>query len=234
MSIKKLTRKQVKEGLTQIPIDQILHVPGELTQKQKDFAKGIALGMTATDSYRASYDTQGKPTTVGVDACKLRHNPKVALEIEAYKLAIEAEKHRTPAQLRALVIQSLVQVIIDPEASHSAKINASKVLGTVTEVSAFTERKEVTHITNSADARSKLMDELKAMMKSQAIDVDVKEVDLLLDELSGAASSTPHTPLGVQESLGELHTIPDTLPPSKSLPPESNQSTENTPLSKPF
>jgi len=223
-TIKRLSRKQVKEGLNQIPIDQILHVPGELTQKQKDFAKGIALGMTATDSYRASYDTQGKPTTVGVDSCKLRHNPKIALEIEAYKLAIEAEKHRTPAQLRALVIQSLVQVVIDPEASHSAKINASKVLGTVTEVSAFTERKEVTHITNSADARSKIMQELKDMMKSQAIDVDVKEVDLLLDELSGTTKTPPTPPFGVQESLSDLHTIPDTLSSSESLtlPPIKN------------
>jgi len=234
MTIKKLTRKQVKEGLTQIPIDQILHVPGELTTKQKEFAKGLALGMTGADAYRNAYDTNATPKTIGDNASRLKADNRIQAELEAYKLAIEAEKHRTPAQLRALVIQSLVQVIIDPEASHSAKINASKVLGTVTEVSAFTERKEVTHITNSADARSKLMDELKAMMKSQAIDVDVKEVDLLLDELSGAASSTPHTPLGVQESHGELHTIPDTLPPSKSLPPESDQSTENTPLSKPF
>jgi len=218
-TIKRLSRKQVKEGLNQIPLDQILHVPGELTNKQKEFAKGVALGLTGADAYRNAYNATGTPKTIGDNASKLKADTRIRAEIEAYSLAIEAEKHRTPAQLRALVIQSLVQVVIDPEASHSAKINAAKVLGTVTEVSAFTERKEVTHITNSADARSKIMQELKDMMKSQAIDVDVKEVDLLLDELSGTTKTPPTPPFGVQESLSDLHTIPDTLSSSESLTP---------------
>jgi hypothetical protein len=54
--------------------------------------------------------------------------------------------------LRDLVIQSLVQVVIDPQAKHSVKVSAARVLGTVTEVAAFTERKETRVITSSATA----------------------------------------------------------------------------------
>jgi hypothetical protein len=48
--------------------------------------------------------------------------------------------------MRGLVLQSLVAVLIDPDSKPSEKIQAAKVLGQVTEVAAFTERKEITTI----------------------------------------------------------------------------------------
>ena len=136
----KLTRKQVKEALQTVPIDQILSVPGELTHKQREFARLVAMGKTGAEAYRVAYNAKGKPKTVGNHASDLKKHEGIAREIEAYRLANEAAKYRTPQQLRDLVIHSLVQVVIDPDAKHAQRVQAAKVLGTVTEVAAFIER----------------------------------------------------------------------------------------------
>ena len=117
----------------------------------------------------------------------LSRDPRIIKEIEAYTLAIEAAKHRTPAALRELVIQGLVQVALDADTKDSVKVQALKTLGTVTEVAAFTERKEVRSITSSDDARARVMAELRGILTAQAQDATVIEADAdsLLRELSG-------------------------------------------------
>jgi hypothetical protein len=117
----------------------------------------------------------------------------VQREIEAYALAIEAEKHRTPAALRALVIQTLTQTLIDPDTLPAHRLQAAKILGTVTEVAAFTERKEVRTISSSEDARARVMQELRGLITLGASDATVIEADSLLAELAGegAKTSTP-------------------------------------------
>ena len=133
----KLTRKQIREGLDQVPIQDILGkaVSRELTAKQKAFALEVAKGNTKAGSYRKVYSKTAKPKTAGDAGSRLASDPRIIAEIQAYNLAIEAQKHRTPEALRSLVIQSLVQVLIDPEAKQSTKVASAKVLGTVTEVS---------------------------------------------------------------------------------------------------
>ena len=230
------TRKQIKEALKTVPIDQVLGVRGELTHKQKTFARLIASGHTGADSYRMSYDTKGNPVTTGNEASKLKHNPKIAAEIEAYKLANEAATYQTPAQLRALVIHSLVQTVIDPDVKPATKVAAAKVLGTVTEVAAFTERREVRTIKTSDDAKTELLAKLRNLMMQGATDAEVKDVDSLIREIradSGNNSSNeathenvadaerdPHTPeSGAKESHGSIHTIPHTPTSPKSTTP---------------
>jgi len=230
------TRKQIKEALKTVPIDQVLGVRGELTHKQKTFARLIASGHTGADSYRMSYDTNGNPVTTGNEASKLKHNPKIAAEIEAYKLANEAAAYQTPAQLRALVIHSLVQTVIDPDVKPATKVAAAKVLGTVTEVAAFTERREVRTIKTSEDAKTELMAKLRGLMMQGATDAEVKDVDSLIREIhadSGNDSSNeatpenvadaerdPHTPeSGAKESHGSIHTMPHTQTSPKSTTP---------------
>ena len=114
--------------------------------------------------------------------------PSVAQEIEALQLAEAAQALQTPAQLRALVIQTLVQTAIDPTTKPAVRVQAAKVLGTVTEVAAFTERKEVRTISSSEDARAKVMAEIRALMlgSSDAEDIQAKE---LLDELTAPADT---------------------------------------------
>jgi hypothetical protein len=211
-----LTRKQIKDGLQQVPIDRILSVSGQLTPKQKRFAAEVAAGNSKAGAYRTAYSSKAKPKTAGDAGYRLSTDSRIAAEIEAYRLANEAAKHRTAGQLRDLVIQSLVQVVIDPDAKHSAKISAARVLGTVTEVAAFTERKETRVITSSANARDQIMQQLRDMMKagaSDAIEIDAAE---LLQELTPTlVESAPDDPTGDpmplserQESQDGSHTIP--------------------------
>jgi len=210
----KLTRKQIREGLDQIPIDHLLgkSVSRNLTAKQKNFALEVAKGSTGAAAYRKAYDTHSSKKTHGDAASRLRADVRIKSEIEAYALAIEAEKHRSPAALRALVIQSLVQVVIDPDAKQATKVQAAKVLGTVTEVAAFTERKEVRTITSSEDARARVMGELRRLMSSGAEDARIIDsaADSLLAELLPKVSDDSEV-IDEEISLDEAH--PDPMPP---------------------
>jgi hypothetical protein len=211
--MKTLNRSQIKEGLTQIPMETILNVSDKaLTGKQKKFAMEVAMGQTGSDAYRKAYNSKAKPKSVAVEASKLKAKPSIAQTIEAYEAAIKAQTYQTPAGLRALVIQTLVNVLVDDEAGDSVKIAAAKTLGTVTEVAAFTERKEVRTITSSEDTKAKLMLKLRDMMKREAIDAPVIEVDSLLEELkpkTPAAETHPYpTPQANEtESHPQLHTM---------------------------
>jgi len=185
----KLTRKQVKEALQTVPIDQILSVPGELTHKQREFARLVAMGKTGAEAYRVAYNAKGKPKTVGNHASDLKKHEGIAREIEAYRLANEAAKYRTPQQLRELVIHSLVKIAIDEDVKAATRVQAAKVLGTVTEVAAFTERREVKHVQSSEDARAALMAKLREVMNAGAVDVESRTADSLLAEITGEAGN---------------------------------------------
>lgn len=218
--INKLSRKQITEGLDTIPLESLF--PGktkELTHKQRTFAREVAKGSTGAGAYRKAYNTKATPKTQGNQAHKLMSRPDISAEIQAYQRAIEAETHRTPAALRALVIQSLVQVVLDPEEKGAVRVQAAKVLGTVTEVSAFTERRETKIISSSEDAKRNVMEQIRQLMKDGATDAQVIEhdADSLLKELAGDATPPAGGPPAVEEeALRNLHTIPQERPPSLS------------------
>ena len=225
--MKTLTRKQIREGLEQVPMADILGVSRkEITPKMQTFAREIAKGSKKVDAYRKAYKADAKPSSLAKDPYTLAKDPRVIQEVEAYRLALESAKHRTPEALRSLVIQSLVQVLIDPEAKQATKVQASKVLGTVTEVSAFTERKEIRHIRSSEDTKAKIMGQLRDMLKAGAEDVTFVEADTLLRELAGETHPLPTPPIDVAESLDPIHTIQ----PERSL--EESDSEEPPPPEK--
>jgi len=233
----KLTKAQIREGLDTVPVSHILGkgAARELTAKQKAFALEVAKGSTGAAAYRKAYNTKALPKTQGNQAHKLKARPDISAEIEAYQLALEGAKHRNPAALRELVIQSLVKVIIDPYAKPGQITAAAKVLGTVTEVAAFTERKEVRTITSSEDARAAIMAQLKELSKASAEDAHIidAQADDLMRELSGADTHPHPAPQTVDvESRSALHTIPLEQPPSENHPDETPPpSTEETPPS---
>jgi len=242
-----MNRKQVREALDTIPMDRILSVPGELTHKQKQFARLVADGSTGAGAYRVAYKSKGKPKTVGDNASKLKTDTRIQAEIEAYRLANQAAEYRTPQQLRDLVIHSLVQVVIDPDAKHATKVAAAKVLGTVTEVAAFTERRELHTIKSSGDAKTELLAKLRALMTSTATDATARDANALIDELTPSlddlpadAEPTPTAPDSVWSPSPSLHTIPHNRTLSELDPPPPNlqvsdtewKLTENTPLNK--
>lgn len=224
---KPLSRAQMREALQSVPDSDIYgaKVSRELTPKQKRFARALAEGKTKADAYRESYNVTS-PHSIASDPYRIAANPRVIQEREAIERAMEAARHRTPAALRELVIQSLVEVLTDQDAAPAVRVSAARVLGTVTEVAAFTERKEVRTITSSEDAKRKVLGQLRELMNSTATDATIvdTQADALLAELrtTESANPDPHppgTPHDAQrDSDAGTHTIPSELSPESADP----------------
>ncbi len=217
-----MKRAQVREALDQVPIDQILGVQGKLTHKQKTFARLVAQGETGAGAMRKAYDVKTtRAKTVGNNASALKKHKGIQREIEAIRLAESARAYETPEHLRSLVIHSLVKVITDPESKAGQITAAAKVLGTVTEVAAFTERKEVRTITSSDEARAQLLGKLRTLVQGTVTDVSVKDADSLLEELTPA----PLAPVPAAQADPPPPDLPSRSPPSHahSIPLEVSQ-----------
>jgi hypothetical protein len=115
----------------------------------------------------------------------LAKDGRIQTEVEAYKLAIEAEKHRTPAQLKSLLVQQLVQHSLDSEFPPAQRVQCLKLLGSLFEVGAFVERKEVTTVNRSGDIRARIMETLKDVTDVAALDDGLS----LLEEIGQSSQS---------------------------------------------
>ena len=218
--VSKLTRAQLRESLDSVPVSHILgkSASRELTGKQKKFCLEVAKGETKANAYRKAYNVKSK-NTLQREPYQLTRDQRITNEIEALQAAIKAQEYQTPSALRALVIQSLVGVITDPESKPGQITAAAKVLGTVTEVAAFTERKEVRTITSSEDARAAIMAQLKELSNSSAEDahiIDAQADDLLRELAGGETHPTPTPQFDEQEPPSSKHTIPHEQTPTSS------------------
>ena len=219
----KLTRAQLTQALDSVPVSHILGktVSRELTGKQKAFALEVAKGSSGAEAYRKAYNTKASPKTQGNQAHKLKARPDISAEVEAYRVALESETYRTPAALRALVVQTLASVLVDPDAKQAVKVQAAKAIGAMTDVSLFTHRTETRVIKSSDDARAELMAQIREITNAEAIDVTAidSDADSLLAELAAAENSEPDethphpTPQTDElESPANIHTIPHERP----------------------
>ena len=207
----KLSRKALEQASKELPISAILGktVTDGLTTKQKNFARAIAMGATKADAYRTAYKPDAKPSSLNNDPYRIASDPRIVREIEAYTLALEAAKHRTPAALRELVIQGLVQVALNPDAKDAVKVQALKTIGTITEVSAFTEQRVTRVITSSEDARAKVMQELRGLLTSGATDATIIDADSLLAELDGSVKFNASPTVETAEPEAQTPPHPD-------------------------
>jgi hypothetical protein len=228
---KRLTRKQIEEGLDSVPVSGLLGgASRELTAKQKRFARDVAMGKTKADAYRDNYNVTSKATMTSRPYA-LASDVRVKAEIEAIKRAQEAEHLKNPLALRALVISTLVELATNPDAKDATRLQAVKILGGVTEVAAFTERKETKVITSSTDARAEVLAELRALANANAADAVVIENQAaeLLAELKTAAEPTHPPPTahdGERVPALDVHTIPPKAPDvflDSTTPPPSTQ-----------
>jgi hypothetical protein len=189
--MKRLTRKEIEAGLEAMPIDAILlgavtAKTTKLTSKQRAFAKEVAMGNTKTGAYRKTYNSKGKPSTQSAEAQKLAKNPAVSTQIEAFRLAMEANQHITPAALRALAIHKITEKALDPDVPPAQQLKALELLGKITEVALFTERREIVQVTNSQEMKDKLLNSIRLAISSQgATDVEMDDADSLLAEITG-------------------------------------------------
>jgi hypothetical protein len=217
----KLTRAQIRQGLDTIPVDVLLGAgqgkTPALTTKQRNFAKAVAMGKTKAQAYRESYKVDATPSTILSAPYELARNPQVAREVEAYKVALEAEKHRTPLQLKALLVQQLVQHSLDDDFPPASRVQCLKLLGSLFEVGAFVERKEITTVNRSEDIRTRLLSRLQTITVDADIVAD-DALDLLAEIRSGKAvvddgavaapteGASPRS--GLPSGAGAPHTIP--------------------------
>jgi len=160
--MQKLNRKQIRETLSSVPLDTLLlgtHAKDRtLTPKQKEFARNVALGETKAQAYRNAYNSKtDRAKTQGDAGSRLAKHSGINAEIQAYQAAIEASKHRTPAQLREFVIHQLTLHAMDDSINPAQRIKSLELLGKVSEVAAFTERKETTVINQSSDIKQRLL-----------------------------------------------------------------------------
>jgi hypothetical protein len=222
----RLDRARLQQAVETIPLDSLLGKGANksLTSKQKRFAREVAQGATKAEAYRKAYKPSATRATLTGEPYRVATHPRVAAEIEALQLAEMAQSLQTPAQLRALVIQTLVQTAIDPDTKPAVRVQAAKVLGTVTEVAAFTERKEVRTISTSEDARAKVMQEIRALMlgTEDAEDIQARE---LLEELSSPADTPSQydDAQAVDFIGGDTSNTAESAEKTGDLPPETLQ-----------
>ena len=217
--VQKLTRAQIKEGLDQIPVETLL-MSGEgkqakITHKQREFARAVAMGQSKANAYRVSHKAKPTKATITTEPYKLMRDPRITREVEAYRLALEAEKHRNPIQLKALLVQQLVQHSLDEDFPPAQRMKALQLIGQLFEVGAFLERKETTVVHKSTDIRTRLLERLGTLT-----DVRVKdEGRALMDEIKGGAHvlddvyETPTEGVDALEAVAvpacAPHTVPD-------------------------
>jgi len=201
-STQKLSRAQIREGLDTIPVEVLLSSgqgkTPKLTTKQRNFAHAVALGQTKADAYRGSYKATATKRTLASKPYELAKDARIQREVEAYKLAIEAEKHRTPYQLKALLVQQLVQHSLDKDFPPASRVACLKLLGSLYDVGAFLERKEITTINRSGDIRARLLSRLQTI----TVDADVKvddALDLLAEIRNGRESPDDGAPAAPTE-----------------------------------
>ena len=236
----KLTRRQITEGLDQIPIETVLlgTVKGkELTSKQKAFARGVALGKPKAKAYREAYDIKStNKHATATDASKLSQNPRVALEIEAYRLAEEAGKHRTPERLRELCIHQLTIHALDEDINPAQRIKSLELLGKIAEVGLFEDRKTTTIVHQSGDIKARLLEKLRGVIDMEVSEARSDDGESLLAELRGEgisepAPAEPTTPPSTDYDLPELESPTHTIPHNQSplLSNVSDHSVKSTP-----
>lgn len=229
----KLNRSQIREGLKQIPIESIIMGEGKkrtLTTKQKGFIRDVAMGKTKAQAYRDNYNSKSKKQYQGNEAHKLASNPTINNEIEAFKLALEAQAHYEGANLKALILHQLTIHALSPDTPPASRIRALELLGKSYDVGLFVERKEITTINSSIDAKTKLMRQLKDALKRNAITVDYDMTgESLLDEIKGTPTPnqitepqthrTPTPQIDRHDAQSDTHSIPHTKSPQIDAQP---------------
>jgi hypothetical protein len=222
----RLSKAQIRETLDKTPIEQLLGTKQPLTNKQREFAKELALGtMSKRKAYSRVYNTTNE-NTLDREPYVLAKNPRLSMEVEAYKLAIEAEKQRTPRELKALLIHQLVKHSIDEDFPPAQRMKALELIGKLYDVGAFMERKETTVIhQKSGDIKAQLLERIKAVIDVEAKPKRSGGASLLAEISENADPTAPPPPTSASETAGDpTHTIPPIQPsPNIKTPPSPSE-----------
>lgn len=236
---RKLTREQIREGVKSAPVVQILTGVNEtgapaITAKQMAFVEEYLKGQSMAESYRVAYNSKGNPNTCSRRGRELLDDSRIQAYMAHRKAQIMGDKSQNPMEIRRETIRSLLIHAQDESFPPAQRVKCLELLGKITEVALFTERREVVRVTDANDAKAKLFDALRDAMKRNALTVDAiidKDVDTLTEEIQQANSpdaiepdgdddpptATPQNP--EDEGAGLSHSIPHTESGSNSNPP---------------
>jgi hypothetical protein len=205
----KVTRSDISKALKDVPASSIVSGARiKLTAKQRKFVEGLASDKTQAQSYREAYNTKADPQNVAVKASHLAKQDKIQASLAAIQRAQELQASQSAAQLRALAVQTFVDVATDPDSKAGDRLQAARSLGQITEVALFTSRTESVVHHSSDTIKAKLLEQLQSVMKANVINVDHSAASLL-DELS--ASNQPESvanPTDCHSANGEPYPIP--------------------------
>lgn len=226
----KLTRAQIREGLDQIPIERIIggdKTTPKLTTKQKNFVKAVVEGKPKAQAYREAYNSKGNAKTRASNSSQLSAKTHIKQAIESETVRKQYRELHSATQWREHILQSLYEESIKEDSPPSARIQALALLGKVSEISLFEERKTTTIVHHkSGELKAKLFDKLKGIIDTSI--TDVKDTsDSLLDELRGNTptptnsgareADDPHLPDSDPSSVASLvHSIPHNRSPENS------------------
>lgn len=218
----KLSKKDIQKTVEGMSIEALLTgIPQgiKLTAKQKKFAKGVADGLTKSQAYREAYNSKGKPTTVNSKGCHLSKQDNIQTMIEAYKRANEMREYQLPEKTRGLLFSELVKHSLDENFPPAQRVKCLELLGKLSDVGAFTERRESVVIHESSKLKEKLLDQLKTIVSAEVKEVNDTDAEDLLAQLTGApmeneqdAIPTAPTPPELENDhpRGHIHSIPHT------------------------
>lgn len=204
-----ITKDEIRQGLNEIPIESVFNAKPKLTAKQKAFVKEVVINKESkTKAYKKIYKSKMNNKAVSVNANRLSQSTSVSLEMQRVQMALDRMEYFGATNLRALVVDSLTKVLLDDDAKHSDRINASKVIGEITGVDLFKPIVQDTKVVSSKTAKDNILQEIKRLITNQTDDVVDVEALGLLEELAAVAHPPGTPPIEEQESLDDLHTIP--------------------------
>ena len=234
----KLTKRDIQETLEKIPVETLLTGKAktrELTKKQTDFAKNLALGMPKAQAYRKAYNSKGTAKTVAVHGSALSKREDIQIIAKGFREAFEAREYQKPAQIRELIIHNLLKMSLSDEVKDAQRIKSLELLGKLSDVQAFSEQKTTTVIHESSKLKEKLLDQLKNVIDGDIKEVGEDEGDQLLRELMGEGvkndyPSDPTYPADPQKNLTTPLATSHIIPHTQSAP-ESDSNSVPTKLS---
>jgi len=204
-----ISKDEIRQGLEEVPIQSVFNSKPKLTAKQKAFVKEVVINKESkTKAYKKVYKSKMNNKAVSVNANRLSQTTSVSLEMARVQQALDRMEYFGASNLRALVVDSLTKVLLDDDAKHSDRINASKVIGEITGVDLFKPIAQDTKIVTSKTAKDDILQEIKRLITNQSDDVVDVEALGLLEELAAVAHPPGTPPIEEQESPGDLHSIP--------------------------
>lgn len=126
--------------------------------------------------------------------------------------------HHSTAHLRALAIHELTKHALNEDCPPAQRIKALELIGKMTEVALFTERREIVQVTDSDSIRARLMDTLRTITQAEAVDVEDTAAASLLAELAEPITEAQDTEAQADEAQ-DPETILNSTPPVDPHPP---------------